>query len=258
MLFIGGDRDEVSFCVNQSSLSPSIFKLMLFSWSFFQAIFNLFEWLEFQNYDSGDQLVSSHIKCLWRTILGHYDVTIKIWWRHEPASRLKLSSVDNETLLRARWISVCSLDWSWSNSESTKYYSNVMTNILKWVICSWVTITSLWVIFSINDSNLSRNLRVLLRLHHLKKIAPKQPFIISKLSALERKWRSRAKYIFENFPFRIQPKFFWFVSNVLDMKVSLILEPLLQKYRKYFQQSFLEFQTSPNWCYPNCLQHSDP
>ena len=185
MLFIGGDRDEVSFCVNQSSLSPSILKLMLFSWSFFQAIFNLFEWLEFQNYDSGDQLVSSHIKRLWRTILGHYDVTIKIWWRHEPASRLKLSSVDNETLLRARWISVCSLDWSWSNSESTKYYSNVMTNILKWVICSWVTITSLWVIFSINDSNLSRNLRVLLRLHHLKKIAPKQPFIISKLSALE-------------------------------------------------------------------------
>ena len=149
-----------------------------FCWSFYQAIFNLFEWLEFQNYDSGDQLVSSHIKR--RTILGHYDVTIIIWWRHEPASRLKLSSVDKETLLRARWISVCSLDWSWSNSESTKYYSQVMTNILKWVICSWVTITSLWVIFSINDSNLSRNLRVLLRLHHLKKIAPKQPFIISK------------------------------------------------------------------------------
>ena len=186
-------RQRLGVILCQPIIAVAIYtKAYAFSWSFYQAIFNLFEWLEFQNYDSGDQLVSSHI-IKRRTILGHYDVTIQIRWRHEPASRLKLSSVDNETLLRARWISVCSLDWSWSNSESTKYYSNVMTNILKWVICSWVTIASLWVIFSINDSNLSRNLRVLLRLHHLKKIAPKQPRVISKISTLENQIRNSCR-----------------------------------------------------------------
>ena len=216
---------------------------MLFSWSFFQAIFNLFEWLEFQNYDSGDQLVSSHIKCLWRTILGHYDVTIKIWWRHEPASRLKLSSVDNETLLRARWISVCSLDWSWSNSESTKYYSNVMTNIFKWVICSWVTITSLWVIFSINDSNLSRNLRVLLRLHHLKKIALKQPGVFFKNLALESDIKnSDIIKIFENFLFGFSQSFSGLFQTFLIWKFLWFWNHFFRNIGNIFSRIFWNFR----------------